>query len=145
MNIPKIYFHAVDISFNLTNKKLLKGWIANTLLKENRQGGNINFIFCNDAYLLEINQKYLSHDNYTDIITFDYSENNLINGDIFISIERVSANAIEYNTDFENELKRVIIHGILHLCGYKDKTKLEKSQMRAKEEFYLGYFNTLKV
>lgn len=145
MNGPKIYFHALNISFNIAHKKLLNGWIAHTLSKENKSGGNFNFIFCDDTYLLEINKKYLSHDSYTDIITFDYSENNLVGGDIFISIERVKANAVEYNTQFERELYRVIIHGILHLCGYKDKTKLEKAQMRAKEDFYLNYFNTPHV
>ena len=99
---------------------------------------DLNFIFCDDEFLFEINNTYLRRDSLTDIITFDYSNKNNISGDIFISIDRVKANALSFNESFEDELKRVIIHGVLHLLGYKDKSKKEKKIMREKEDFYLS-------
>lgn len=110
---------------------------------ESKTNGEINFIFCNDEFLIGINRKYLNHDNYTDIITFDYSEGNVVSGDIFISIDRIKENAKNYGVSFENELYRVMIHGILHLCGYKDKRRTEKEKMTAGEDKYLSELEML--
>jgi probable rRNA maturation factor len=107
---------------------------------ENFESGEITIIFCTDDYLLEINKTYLNHDFYTDIITFDYSENDLVSGDLFISIDRVNDNAESFSVSFDNELKRVIYHGVLHLCGYKDKTEKDEKEMREKENFYMNQF-----
>ncbi len=133
-------FKNENLKFTLRNKTILKKWISATINKEKRKEGDITFIFCSDEYLLHINKQYLQHDTYTDIITFDYSEGDSaqpISGDIFISIERVKENAEKFSTTFENELHRVIIHGVLHLLGYKDKTKAAKAQMTSKEDYYL--------
>lgn len=133
-------FKNENLKFTLRNKTILKKWISATINKEKRKEGDITFIFCSDEYLLHINKQYLQHDTYTDIITFDYSERDSaqpISGDIFISIERVKENAEKFSTTFENELHRVIIHGVLHLLGYKDKTKAAKAQMTSKEDYYL--------
>jgi len=111
--------------------------IENLIQNENKTKGDLSFIFCSDDYLLDINKKYLNHDFYTDVITFDYSENNILSGDVFISIDRVKENAGTFNVPFEEELQRVMIHGVLHLAGYKDKTDKEKKQMTDKENFYL--------
>jgi probable rRNA maturation factor len=127
-----INFHAEDIKFNLKNKTALKQWIITTIEKKKRKPGDINFIFCSDEHLLGINKQYLSHDTYTDIVTFDYSKDNpkmAVSGDVFISIDRVKENAEKFSKSFENELHRVIIHGVLHLLGYKDKTKAAKEEM----------------
>ncbi len=107
------------------------------ITSENKKKGDISFIFCSDEYLLKMNNEYLSHDYYTDVITFDYTEEDIISGDIFISTDRVKENASKYKIDFENELQRVMIHGVLHLTGYKDKTEAEKKQMTEKENQYL--------
>ena len=132
-----IYLHNQDTEYSYTKKRKLKNWIKNTVKEEGFSIGEINIIFTSDDYLLEINQKFLSHDYYTDVITFDYSDNKKISGDIFISIDRVKENAEKYKEKFFDELNRVIIHGILHLLGYKDKTSNEKHLMRKKEDFYL--------
>lgn len=135
-----ISFHNQDISFTLKNKTLLKKWIIATIEKKKRKAGDINFIFCSDEHLLGINQQFLNHNTYTDIITFDYSKesNSLpISGDIFISVERVLENAQKFGKTKENELHRVIIHGTLHLLGYKDKTKLAKAEMTKQEDLCL--------
>lgn len=110
--------------------------------KEKKSVGYINYIFCSDNYLLEINKDYLNHKTLTDIITFDNSDGTLIESDIFISIERVRENAIKFDTTFQLELYRVLIHGILHLCGYKDKNEEEKNLMREKENKYINLLNT---
>lgn len=131
-----IHFHTEDISFVLKNKTRLKKWIVETIEKKGRETGDINFIFCSDAYLLTINKQYLQHDTYTDIITFDYSKESKvlpISGDIFISIDRIKENAKTFSKTTEEELQRVIIHGILHLLGYKDKTKAAKEEMTKEE------------
>jgi rRNA maturation RNase YbeY len=129
-----IHFFEEDIEFSITNKLKIKKWIKELALNEGFEIDTLNYIFCSDQYLLSRNIEFLNHDTLTDIITFDYSENqNVIVGDIFISIERVKENAIKFNTDFYSELCRVIIHGVLHLCGYKDKTVAQKTQMREKE------------
>jgi len=127
-----------NIDFKLKNKVKLKKWINNIIEKEGKKLNFVNFIFCDDNEMLEKNISYLNHMTYTDILTFDYTENNIISGDIIISIDRITENAKTYNVTFKKELKRVIIHGILHLIGYKDKSKKEKKIMREKEDFYLS-------
>lgn len=126
--------------FNLKKKNPYKKWIKESAANEGRQCGEINYIFCDDEQELEINKQYLNHDFYTDIITFDYTEENTISGDMYISIERVIENAKTYNTNFEDELRRVLIHGIMHLCGYKDKEPEDEKLMREKENFYMSRF-----
>ena len=130
-----------ETDFILDNEKKETAWIENSILNEGYKLGEINYIFCDDAYLLNLNRDFLNHDTYTDIISFDYSVGKQINGDIFISIERVKENAVSYNTEFQNELKRVMIHGILHYCGYKDKDVTDKKIMRSKEDYYLSLQN----
>lgn len=133
MNKNKILFHTADIPFNLKDKRKLKNCLVNFTLNEGKETGEINYIFCSDEYLLSINNKYLKHDYYTDIISFQ-SDNDPLSGDIFISIDRVKDNASSLKIDFRNELFRVISHGLLHFIGYKDKTKEDKKMMRLKEE-----------
>jgi probable rRNA maturation factor len=134
-----IYFFNEGVSYVLCNKKNIRKWIISALALEKYVPTNINYIFCSDQYLNTTNVTYLKHDTYTDIITFDTSDNeDEISGDIFISIDRVKDNARIFNVPFESELKRVMIHGILHLIGYKDKSKKEKELMRAKEDYYLS-------
>ena len=116
----------------------LSEWIVKTIESEEHLTGNINYIFCSDNYILDINRKYLNHDYFTDIITFNYCEGNIISGDIFISVDTVTTNAKEYKQLFKNELNRVIIHGVLHLLGYNDKSETELFEMRQKEDFYLN-------
>jgi rRNA maturation RNase YbeY len=132
-----IQYCSEDISIPKIQKRKITRWIKETITSEGKVTGDISFIFCSDAYLLEVNKQYLNHDYFTDIITFDYVENNLISGDIFISCDRVKENAAQFKTGFENELSRIIIHGVLHLLGYKDKSKKEKLRMTDKENFYL--------
>lgn len=138
MSSSSINFFIEDISYSLKNKVAIRKWIANTINTEKFKPGEISFIFCSDKYLHRINVGYLQHDTYTDIITFDNSEDeNTITGDIFISVERVQENARKFNVLEADELHRVIIHGILHLCGYLDKTASDKIRMTAKENEYL--------
>lgn len=142
-----IYFQTEDISFHLKNKNLLKRWIKTVITGKKRETGDITFIFCTDTYLLNINQNYLKHDTYTDIITFDYSKDSKqlpVSGDIFISIERVKENAAHYATNFEDELHRILIHGVLHLLGYLDKTKVAKAEMTKQEDTCLKLLNKLR-
>ncbi|MGI4804752.1 MAG: rRNA maturation RNase YbeY [Janthinobacterium lividum] len=135
----KINFFTEEIDFKLKNKKQLRSWIEETIVAENYVLKEVNYIFCTDAYLLKINQDYLQHDTYTDIITFDNSEvKNEVVSDIFISVERVSENAKNYQLTVLQELYRVMIHGALHLSGYKDKTPKDKKLMTEKENFYLA-------
>jgi rRNA maturation RNase YbeY len=112
-------------------------WLEEVIKAEGFVMGDVNLIFCSDEALLKINIDFLQHDYYTDIITFDYCEENIVSGDLFISIDRVLDNSIELNTEYDSELKRVCVHGVLHLCGYKDKSDEDEKQMRAKEDFYL--------
>jgi len=123
-----------ETSFTLNNQNKLVKWIGDVVSSEGFQVGEINYIFCDDSYLNKINQEFLNHDTFTDVISFDYTLGKEIGGDIFISIERVLENAEKFNEVFENELHRVMIHGILHFMGYKDKTKKEKTLMRTKED-----------
>ncbi|AQX11833.1 rRNA maturation RNase YbeY [Elizabethkingia meningoseptica] len=115
-------------------------WLEDLILDEGKKPGDINYILCDDEYLLEINKQYLDHDYYTDIITFDYCKGKIISGDIFLSLQRVLDNASMLETKQEEELNRVLAHGILHLCGYKDKTEEEQKLMRSKEDFYIGKY-----
>ena len=131
-----------ETSFTLKNQKKLVKWIGDVVSSEGFQVGEINYIFCDDSYLNKINQEFLNHDAFTDIISFDYTLGKEVGGDIFISIERVLENAEEFNEVFENELHRVMIHGILHFMGYKDKTKKEKTLMRTKEDEMIFILNT---
>ena len=131
-----------ETSFTLKNQKKLVKWISDVISSEGFQVGEINYIFCNDSYLNKINQEFLNHDTFTDIISFDYTLGKEAGGDIFISIERVLENAEKFNEVFENELYRVMIHGILHFMGYKDKTKKEKTLMRTKEDENIFTLNT---
>ena len=130
------YFNE-DVPLPKVKKRISTKWIRETILSEDKRVGDISFIFCSDNYLLEVNKTYLNHDYFTDIITFDYVEGTLINGDIFISVDRVLDNSFEFKTTFEGELNRILIHGILHLLGYKDKNKKDKLLMTEKEDFYL--------
>ncbi len=127
-----------ETAFVFLNEKSISNWISKTIRNEHYNEGEISYVFCSDNYLLKINTNYLKHNTLTDIITFDYSLGMQINTEIYISIDRVKVNAEKFNTTFENELHRVIIHGVLHLCGYKDKDKEERVIMRNKEDYYLS-------
>lgn len=133
----KLEFFSEDVEMPDFDKEKAKSWIENTAKNENKIPGDLNIIFCSDKYLLELNKKYLDHHYFTDIVAFDYTEENQISGDLFISTERVGKNAENYDVTFLNELHRVMIHGTLHLCGYKDGNEEEKKEMRSKEDFYL--------
>lgn len=130
-----------ETDFQLENESKYEDWIDSIIESEDKEPGEINYIFCDDDYLLEINKQYLDHDTLTDIISFDYCIGDLISGDIFISIDRVKDNAQEYDVLFNNELLRVMSHGILHYCGYKDKTQEEQLLMRAKEQEKINMFH----
>lgn len=130
-----------ETDFELHNEADFTKWLSTVILSENKKEGEINYIFCDDDYLLEINQQYLNHDTLTDIISFDYSVGNEINGDIFVSVERVKENASDFNVTFHEEIQRVLVHGILHYCGYKDKTESEELVMRTKEEEKMKMFH----
>ena len=127
-----------EANFELEGNNFIQSWVSNVIDEESFKEGDISFVFCNDEYLLEKNIKYLNHNTLTDIISFDYTMGKLISGDIFISIERIQENAKEFEVSFKDELHRVIIHGILHFCGYNDKTQEEKELMRSKEDYYLS-------
>lgn len=131
---PTITYYFNEVRFTLRHRRLLKLAIINVFKKSNVKVSAVSFIFCTDEFLLKVNQDYLSHDYYTDIITFNLSDNDEVNGEIYISIERVRDNATLHATTFQNELYRVLFHGILHLCGIKDKTTKEKELMRAEED-----------
>lgn len=133
-----ISFFSEDIDFELIDESNYISWLQKVVESENKISGELSFVFCDDEYLHKINLQYLNHDTYTDIITFDYTESGVIAGDIFISIDRVKENALLYNKPFKNELSRVIVHGVLHLAGYKDKSEEESTLMRSKEDFYLN-------
>ncbi|MDB4448183.1 rRNA maturation RNase YbeY [Roseivirga sp.] len=135
-----INFFQEEVSFQLSHPDILKGWISTIIQNAKQSFDTINFIYCSDNYLLEINKEYLDHDYYTDIITFDNKEDDdsALNADIFISIDRVKENATQLNLPFEQELHRVMVHGILHLLGHKDKTEEQKNEMRESEEASLS-------
>jgi probable rRNA maturation factor len=130
-----------ETDFQLDNEDDISAWISQIILSENKKEGDINYIFCDDDYLVQINQQYLNHDTLTDIISFDYSVGNELHGDIFISVERVRDNAVDYNVSFSEELQRVLAHGVLHYCGYKDKTEQDELVMRTKENEKIKMFH----
>lgn len=132
-----IRYFTEDIDFVFKGKSVHNAWLKAVSEEEGRRPGQISVIFCSDPYLLEINRKYLGHDYYTDIITFDYSEGDTISGDLFISVDTVRSNAEYYSADFKDELDRVIVHGVLHLIGYDDHTDEQTAEMRARENHYL--------
>lgn len=140
MALRGISFFNEDVDYKIKDKQKLRQWIATTVANEGGgRVGELNFILCSDAYLLELNKKYLDHDTYTDIVTFDSSEKDgVIAGDIFISIDRTKENASKFDVSERDELHRVIIHGVLHLCGYLDKKKEDKALMTEKENEYLS-------
>ena len=123
-----------ETEFELGNEDAYQDWISRVISSEGKKEGDINYIFCDDAYLHKLNVEYLEHDTLTDVISFDYCVGNELHGDIFISVERVADNDLDFNVPFADELKRVIVHGVLHYCGYKDKTPEEEAMMRSKEE-----------
>ncbi len=134
-NMIQFFFEDIDkieIEANLSNR------LENIILSEGKKPGEINYIFCDDEYLLQVNREYLKHDYYTDVITFDYVKGKTISGDIFVSLPRIFDNAQTLSKDFESEFFRVLAHGVLHLCGYKDKTEEEIAEMRSKEDYYLN-------
>lgn len=139
-----ISFSNDNITFNLKRKSELKAWIKSVIEKEKHDLGNLNYTFLSDDSLLKINIEYLKHNTYTDIITFNYNEGKKVNGDIFISVDRVKENASKFEVSFEEELYRVIIHGVLHLCGYKDKSKADSELMRKKENLSLRQLKSPK-
>lgn len=138
-----VFFHSADISFTLKKKSLFRKWISSEIINNFQSPGQINIIFCSDDYLLEINRKYLKHDYFTDIITFNFNEGFIISGDLYISIQRVKENSLNFNTVLNTELKRVIIHGILHLLGYKDNTAELKKIIKKKEDDALTRFTLI--
>lgn len=136
--MPAIQFFEEDVSYKLKNKTKVRKWIGDTVIAEGYQLSELTYVFCSDEYLLQINQQYLDHDTYTDIITFDNSEEEgIITGDIFISIERIKENAVKFSVTIDQEIHRVLIHGALHLLGYKDKSVADKKKMTLKEDYYL--------
>lgn len=138
--LASVTFHFAE-KVTLTNRTALKEFIINIFKKEKKKPGDLSFVFCSDAYLLEINKQYLKHNYYTDIITFDLSvEPGVVSGEIYISVDRVKDNAQNFNASFKEELHRVIFHGALHLCGYKDKTESEEILMRKMEDKYLRLY-----
>jgi len=142
--MASIFFHRADRNFPFKHKQLLKAFLASVFTHEHHTLKRVDYIFCSDEYLLGINQQFLQHDTYTDIITFDLTEptDEGIVGEIYISIDRVKANALEHDTHFTDEMVRVLVHGILHLCGYKDKTSVEQTLMREKEAAYINLFQS---
>jgi probable rRNA maturation factor len=133
-----ILYYNEDVSFPSLKKRKTSDWIKSVIQAEGKICGEISFIFCSDNYLLEINKQFLNHDYFTDIITFDYVDGSMINGDIFISLYRIHENSEAFSTTFENELARILVHGILHLLGYKDKNVNDKKMMTFKEDYYLN-------
>ena len=127
-----------ETDFKLEHTEDLSTWISQTILEENLKEGEINYIFCSDDYLQQINIDFLEHDTLTDIISFDYSMGKELHGDIYISVDRVKENALDFKVTFNDEISRVMIHGVLHYCGYKDKSEEDKKAMRAKEDYYLS-------
>jgi rRNA maturation RNase YbeY len=130
-----------ETQFKLAKKSDYSVWLSRVIQSESKSEGDINYIFCDDDFLLGINQQYLDHDTLTDIISFDYSVGNELHGDVFVSVQRVRENAAEFEVTFEEELKRVMVHGLLHYCGYKDKSEKDKREMRLKEDEKIKLFH----
>lgn len=138
-----VYYHNENINFNKKNRLKFRTILKNLMIDENLILGNISYIFCSDTYILELNKSSLNHDYYTDIITFDFRDGKIICGDLFISIDRIRDNANKMKTSFSDELHRVMLHGVLHICGYGDKTEKEIIKMRSKEDYYLQELNAI--
>ena len=138
-----ILYETIDVSFPKIKRRETTHWIKRVIAHHHKKQGDITYIFCSDAEILRINNTYLNHDYYTDIITFDYSESDKISGDLFISLQTVKTNSEKFKTDYIEELKRVMIHGILHLCGFEDKTSVGKKIIRAKEDEALELKNLI--
>ncbi len=139
MNSKEIHFFSEEIKFVLPNKNKVRKWISEVFRQERKELVSLNYVFCSDAFLLDLNIKYLHHDGYTDVITFNNADfSNRIISDVFISVERVRDNSKTFNTLFIEEIHRVMIHGLLHLCGYNDKKRSEIETMRKKEDYYLS-------
>lgn len=132
-----IEFNSIH-DFKIDNDLKIKSWLERVLVDEQKELGELNYIFCDDAYLHKMNVEFLDHDTLTDVISFDYTEGNVVSGDVYISVERVADNASDFKVSFDDELHRVIVHGLLHYCGYKDKTDEDALLMRSKEDHYLG-------
>lgn len=130
-----------ETDFIIDNEDEIASWLSNVIKSEGKKEGEINYIFCDDEYLHKINLEHLKHDTLTDIISFDYSLGNELHGDIFISVERVKDNALDFKVSFDEELRRVMVHGLLHYCGYKDKTESDEALMRKKEDEKLEMFH----
>ncbi len=135
-----IRFSAQSVNYDLQEQKKVKKWLSDVITRRGKSGGNINYLFCDDEYLLVVNRQYLDHDTYTDIITFDYVSGGLISGDILISLDRVGENAEKFGVTFDHELHRVLVHGVLHLLGQGDKSDEEAREMRRLEEEALALF-----
>jgi len=140
LNPAKINFYSEN-DFILEDETVYTSWLESVITSEAKKLEELSYIFCDDEYLLKINMEYLDHDTYTDIITFDYSVGKILQGDIYVSTERVAENADAFNVKFEDELRRVLVHGVLHLCGYKDKEESEAVLMRSKEEEKMQLFH----
>lgn len=135
-----VNYYTEECEFNYRGKLRTTRWVRAAIAEEGLKTGEISIIFCSDGYLLEMNKQHLRHDYFTDIITFGYDDGDRVSGDLFISINTVATNAEKFGAEFTEELKRVIIHGVMHLCGYPDKTEEEARTMRGKEDYYLEKF-----
>ena len=138
-----VTYNFEDTVFQFKSKVKTRKWLSIVAQSEIRRLGQINIIFCSDNYLLDINQRFVQHYYFTDIITFDYWEGDLLSGDLFISVDSVRENSIEYCSEFSEELSRVIVHGLLHLIGYDDHSEKDRKLMRKKEDYYLSILNLL--
>ncbi|NJO90591.1 MAG: rRNA maturation RNase YbeY [Chloroflexia bacterium] len=138
-----IYFFTEDVKEVRIPKRKVRTWVNQTITSYEKKLGDINYIFCSDEYLRQINVEYLNHDYYTDIITFNYNEKDVVSGDIYVSLERVRDNAEEFEVSFHTELQRVVMHGVLHLLGFDDKSEKEKIQMRAAEDESIALYNKI--
>lgn len=138
-----VRYFCEDIKFEFKNKQLNNRWLKMVAGSEVKNLGDVSIIFCSDNYILDVNMRYLQHDYFTDIITFDYCEGNVLSGDLFISIDTVRENAAEYGAEFDEELHRVIVHGLLHLIGYDDRTPEEEKEIHRKEDYYLSIRKSL--
>jgi rRNA maturation RNase YbeY len=138
-----INFHTEEIEFELKQSNAIEEWLKSVIKAEGSTLGELNYIFCSDEYLYKMNVEYLQHDTYTDVITFQYAEE-VVHGDVFISIDRIHDNAAHFDVTIEEELSRVLVHGLLHLLGYKDKTEIEQTEMTSKENYYLKQKEALK-
>lgn len=137
-----ILFNSEDVSIPVVLNESTKSWISQIVSNSNKRIGTVNYIFCSDEYILEVNKQYLSHNYYTDIITFDYCKSDIVSGDLLISLDTIQSNSQAFNTDYTSELHRVMIHGVLHLLGYKDGTESEKVEMRFQEDTALSLLST---